>query len=184
MLKVDEEGQIEDDGADQQVSLPSYRGDGARPMSLADRLTPLPDASAVKNGGAGPSHSNGSGYVSPRHMNLDRERDRDRDRYLETSPGPSSAFGASRSRYATLPTLPARMCIRSVLVPVWTPRPPTAPTHSLQLREPVSAQPQGQLVPMLDEDGILRQLRHAVLTRIAQVPFENANETASGSRSG
>lgn len=61
---------------------------------------------------------------------------------------------------------------------------PTAPTHSLQLREPVSAQPQGQLVPMLDEDGILRQLRHAVLTRIAQVPFENANETASGSRSG
>lgn len=99
MLKVDEEGQIEDDGADQQVSPPSYRGDGARPISLADRLTPLPDASAAKNGGAGPSHSNGSGYVSPRHMNLDRERDRDRDRYLETSPGPSSAFGASRSRY-------------------------------------------------------------------------------------
>ncbi|GAC72796.1 hypothetical protein PANT_7d00280 [Moesziomyces antarcticus T-34] len=99
MLKVDEEGQIEDDGADQQVSPPSYRGDGARPISLADRLTPFPDASAAKSGGAGPSHSNGSGYVSPRHMNLDRERDRDRDRYLETSPGPSSAFGASRSRY-------------------------------------------------------------------------------------
>ncbi len=61
---------------------------------------------------------------------------------------------------------------------------PTVPTPSLLLREPASAQPQGQLVPTPGEDGILRPLRHGVLTHIAQVPFENANETASGSRSG
>ncbi|SPO22720.1 uncharacterized protein UTRI_01398 [Ustilago trichophora] len=95
MLKVDEEGQIEDDGADQQVSHPRRATEG-RFISLADRLMPLPDASPKKAGNGAPSSSTNNGYVSPRHTNLERERDR--DRYLETSPGTSS-YAPQRSRF-------------------------------------------------------------------------------------
>ncbi|SPO24893.1 uncharacterized protein UTRI_01398_B [Ustilago trichophora] len=95
MLKVDEEGQIEDDGADQQVSHSRPTTEG-RSVSLADRLMPLSDASPKKAGSGAPSSSSNNGYVSPRHTNL--ERDRERDRYLETSPGPSS-YAPQRSRF-------------------------------------------------------------------------------------
>lgn len=95
MLKVDEEGQIEDDGADQQVSH-SRRATEGRSISLADRLMPLPNASPKKAGSGALSSSTNNGYVSPRHTNLDRERDR--DRYLETSPGTSS-YAPQRSRF-------------------------------------------------------------------------------------
>lgn len=101
MLKVDEEGQIEDDSADQKVSHSRLSNEG-RPIPLADRLMPLPDASPKKAGSGSISNTSNNGYVSPRHANLDRERERDRDRYGETSPGPSSGSSyapPSRSRF-------------------------------------------------------------------------------------
>lgn len=98
MLKVDEEGQIEEDGADRQVSHSRSSNEG-RPIPLADRLMPLSDASSKKTGTGAPSSSTNNGYVSPRHGNLERERDR--DRYHESSPGPSSAssYAPPRSRF-------------------------------------------------------------------------------------
>ncbi|SNX82358.1 uncharacterized protein MEPE_01064 [Melanopsichium pennsylvanicum] len=96
MLKVDEEGQIEDDGTDHKVSHSRPATEG-RSVPLADRLMPLSGSPPKKGGNGASSGSANSGYVSPRHATLDRERDR--DRYLETSPGPSS-YTPQRSRFA------------------------------------------------------------------------------------
>ncbi|CBQ70382.1 conserved hypothetical protein [Sporisorium reilianum SRZ2] len=98
MLKVDEEGQIEEDqGAVHQVSQSRPTTD-ARAIPLADRLMPLlPDVSLKLKPSNAPSSSTSNGYVSPRHAPSDRERDRDRN--LETSPGPSSLYAPQRSRF-------------------------------------------------------------------------------------
>lgn len=96
MLKVDEEGQIEDDRADLQVSHSRPSNEG-RSISLADRLKPHPDSS-LKKAGSGPQPSStNAGYISPRHASLERERDR--DRYSEVSSGASSSYVPSRSRF-------------------------------------------------------------------------------------
>ncbi|KAJ1034161.1 hypothetical protein NDA18_001027 [Ustilago nuda] len=110
MLKIDEEGQIEDDSANQKVSHPRPSNEG-RSIPLANRLMPLPVASPKKAGSESTSNNitannnnnnSNNGYISPRHANLDRERERDRDRFSETSPGPSSASSyapSSRLRF-------------------------------------------------------------------------------------
>lgn len=97
MLKVDEEGQIEEDeGANHQVSRSRSNID-RRPISLADRLTPLADTSFKNKGTCAPSNISNAGYVSPRHAISDREHDR--DRYHETSPAPSSSYTPQRPRF-------------------------------------------------------------------------------------